>query len=268
MTLFHLVLLALVQGLTEFLPVSSSAHLELLHKYVGTTDQDLALDVAVHIGTLGAVTLYFWREVRMALVGFLRLLRLDLTTYETHLALCLIVATVPVVVLGAILHLTGLTEALRSLAVIGWAMIGFGLLLWWMDRRPNAGKTAREWTLKDAAVMGLWQALALIPGTSRSGAAITGALHRGYGRVEGARLAMLMSIPTIAASGVLLGADVVTSEDWVLGRDLLIATVLAFAAGLAALALMIRLLRTVSYTPYVIYRLVLGSVLLWIAYAG
>ncbi|WP_112321021.1 undecaprenyl-diphosphate phosphatase [Oceanibium sediminis] len=261
-----LVVLALLQGLTEFLPVSSSAHLELLHKYVGETNADLQLDIAVHVGTLAAVMLYFRRDVAMALAGLGQILKGRLTTYESHLALSLIVATVPVVVAGLILHLTGLTEVLRSLAVIGWAMILFGILLWWMDRNAAQGKAAREWTLKDAIVMGLWQALALIPGTSRSGAAITGGLAQGYERGAAARLAMLMSIPTIAASGLLLSVDLLRSGDLALGVEAAMAAALAFVAGLMALALMMRLLRTVSYTPYVIYRVALGLVLLVIAY--
>ena len=114
------------------------------------------------------------------------------------------IVSFPVVIAGAILKFTGLVDALRSIAVMGWAMILFGLLLWWLDRRGGTGRQAREWTMKDAWAMGLWQALALIPGTSRSGAAITGGLARGFERGAAARIAMLMSIPTIAASGVLL----------------------------------------------------------------
>ena len=266
MSFYHIVILALIQGLTEFLPVSSSAHLELLHKLVGPTEGDLALDVAVHLGTLGAVMLYFRRDVAAAFSGFLRLLRGDRTSRNATLALNLIVATIPVVVLGAAIKLTGLEEALRSLAVIAWAMILFGILLWWMDRHRETGKGTNDWSLKDALLMGLWQALALIPGTSRSGAAITGGLALGYARGDAARIAMLMSIPTIAASGVLLSGDVIASGDWHLGRAALIAMVLAFLSGLLALSLMMRLLRTVSFTPYVIYRIALGVILLGIAY--
>jgi len=266
MPLTLLVVLALVQGLTEFLPVSSSAHLELIHKYMGETPQDLHLDIAVHLGTLAAVILYFRAEVAQAIRGFFSLIRADLNTYESHLALSLIIATIPVVLAGIVLKLTGLHETLRSLAVIGWAMILFGLLLWWMDRRAGTGKGAREWTLKDAWKMGLWQALALIPGTSRSGAAITGGLALGYNREAAARIAMLMSIPTIAASGVLLGGDLVASGDMALGADVALAAGLSFVSGLAALALMMRLLKSVSYTPYVIYRVALGLVLLGLAY--
>ena len=267
MAFYHIVILALIQGLTEFLPVSSSAHLELFHKVIGATPDDLTLDVAVHVGTLLAVILYFHAEVRRALSGTLHLLSGRTATAEARLALCLIIATIPVVILGAVIKVTGFDEALRSLAVMGWAMIVFGLLLWWLDRGRATGRPAAAWTLRDAWIMGFWQALALIPGTSRSGAAITGGLALGYARADAARLAMLMSIPTIAASGVLLSGDVIAAGDWTLGRTLVIATALAFAAGLLALSLMMRLLRSVSFTPYVVYRVALGAILLWLAYA-
>ncbi|MBD3625606.1 MAG: undecaprenyl-diphosphate phosphatase [Rhodobacteraceae bacterium] len=266
MPLLSLVMLALIQGLTEFLPVSSSAHLELWHQWAGQTPDDLSLDIAVHLGTLAAVVLYFRTEVARAVTGTVQLVRGQHHRPEARLALCLVVATIPVVVAGAVLKLTGLVEALRSLAVIGWAMILFGLLLWWLDRRGGQGRQAAEWTLRDAWIMGLWQALALIPGTSRSGAAISGALAQGFERGDGARLAMLMSIPTIGASGVLLGGDLAASGNVEIGASLALAAALAFAAGLAALALMMRLLRSVSFTPYVIYRIALGLALLVIAY--
>ncbi|MSU91573.1 undecaprenyl-diphosphate phosphatase [Rhodobacteraceae bacterium 2CG4] len=267
MPLLSLLMLALIQGITEFLPVSSSAHLELWHQWVGQTPDDLSLDIAVHVGTLAAATLYFRAEVGSALAGVLQLLRGERDRPEAQLAIRLVVATVPVVLAGGALALTGLTEALRSLAVIGWAMILFGLLLWWFDRRGARGRRAADWTLRDAWIMGLWQALALIPGTSRSGAAITGALAQGYERSDGARLAMLMSIPTIAASGVLLVGKLVATGNVELGAELALAAALAFGAGLAALALMLRLLRSVSFTPYVVYRVLLGLLLLGIAYS-
>ena len=174
MSLWHLVLLALIQGITEFLPVSSSGHLILLPGLTGAEDQGLALDVAVHIGTLGAVILYFWFDVRVALGGTLRLAQGKIDTKGAFLALCLLIATIPVMAAGLALRLTGLDDALRSVAVIGWAMIVFGLVLYWADRTGAETRTAPEWTLKHAMIMGLWQVLALIPGTSRSGITITG----------------------------------------------------------------------------------------------
>ncbi|KQI73713.1 UDP pyrophosphate phosphatase [Loktanella sp. 5RATIMAR09] len=266
MTTLHLLIIAIIQGITEFLPVSSSGHLILLPSLTGMADQGQVIDVAAHVGTLCAVVLYFWCDVKLALGGTLRLLRGKIDTQGAFLALCLIIATVPVIIVGLILKVTGLSEAMRGIAVIGWAMIIFGVVLYWADQNGAEEKTAASWSLKDALKMGLWQAVALIPGTSRSGITITAGRMLGYTRTDAARLAMLMSIPTIIASAALLGLDVIGSGDIGAWRDIGLVVVLSFAAALLALTLMMRLLRTVSFTPYVIYRIALGVVLLWIAY--
>ena len=266
MMLWHLVLLALIQGVTEFLPISSSGHLVLLPNLTGLDDQGQVIDVAVHVGTLGAVIVYFWPDVRLGLWGVPRLLTGRIDTPGARLAFLLMVATVPVILAGLVLHLTGLADALRSMAVIGWTMLVFGLVLYWADQRGPMRKQTENWSLRDAVILGLWQAMALIPGTSRSGITITGARFLGYGRDSAARLSMLMSIPTIAASGILLGADAAMAADLAALRDGAIAAALAFAAALVALAVMMRLLKTISFTPYVIYRIVLGVILLGIAY--
>jgi len=151
-------------------------------------------------------------------------------------------------------------------AVIGWTMLLFGLLLYWADQKCPTTRQAADWSLSDAIKMGLWQAVALIPGVSRSGITITAGRMLGYDRHDAAKLSMLMSIPTIMASGSLLVLDVVGQANSQLLRDSAIAAAFAFVAALLALALMMRLLRSVSFTPYVIYRVVLGLVLLGIAY--
>lgn len=267
MPLFTLVLVALIQGLTEFLPVSSSGHLILLPSLTGMEDQGQIIDVSAHVGTLAAVIAYFWADVRLALGGTLRLLRGKLDTQGAWLALCLVIATIPVILFGLFLKLTGLSDAMRGITVIGWAMLIFGILLYWADQRGGTDKAAGDWTVKDAVVMGLWQAVALIPGTSRSGITITAARMLNYNRTDAARLAMLMSIPTIIASATLLGLDVIGTAGPNAWRDISIVVVLSFVAALFALTIMMRLLRAVSYTPYVIYRIILGVVLLWVAYA-
>jgi len=268
MTLFHLFLVAAIQGLTEFLPVSSSGHLILLPQLRGMEDQGAVIDVAVHVGSLFAVILYFRQDVAKALGGLGRLARGRLDTQGAFLALCLCISCVPVFAFGAFLYAADLTGALRSTAVIGWTMLGFGLLLYWADQRGATTREAEEWTLKHAIIMGLWQAVALIPGTSRSGITITGGRMLGYDRESAARLAMLMSIPTILGSGILLGADVVADANAAMARDAALAALMAFGAALLALKLMMKLLRSVSFTPYVIYRVALGLLLLSIAYLG
>lgn len=267
MTLFHIFIVAIIQGLTEFLPISSSGHLILLPGLTGMADQGLVIDVAVHVGSLFAVVLYFWSDVRLAIGGLPRALVGRVDTPGARLAMLLLVASVPVIALGLLLKLSGLHEGLRSLTVIGWATIIFGLLLYWSDQVGRRQKSSTDWCLRDAMVVGVWQAIALIPGTSRSGITITGARFLGYDRRDAARISMLMSVPTITASGILLAGEAAMQADLALLRDGAIAAAFAFVAALLALTVMMRLLQRVSFTPYVIYRLVLGVALLGIAYS-
>ncbi|MEE9387741.1 MAG: undecaprenyl-diphosphate phosphatase [Paracoccaceae bacterium] len=267
MPILHILLVAVIQGITEFLPVSSSGHLILVPLFTGLPDQGLAIDVAVHVGTLFAVILYFRRDVGMCIAGVPRLLTGHIDTPGSRLAFLLIVATVPVLIAGAFLKLSGLIDLMRSMKVIGWTMILFGLFLYWADRRGPQDRHSGEWSIKDAVTLGLWQAVALIPGSSRSGLVISGARALGYDRSSAAKIAMLMSIPTIIASGVFLGVELVATADSAVLRDGLIAAAYSFVASLFALSLMMRLLRTISYTPYVIYRVILGLGLLWVAYS-
>jgi undecaprenyl-diphosphatase len=266
MSLYYLLLLALIQGLTEFLPVSSSGHLAMMPTLTGQEDQGQFIDVAVHIGTLGAVILYFWADVKSAFFGFFRLLTGDTTSDGAKLALLLAIATIPVILFGLALKLTGLDDAMRSIKVIGWSMLIFGLLLYWVDQKAPQEKVESNWNIADALKMGIWQAVALIPGSSRSGMTITGARQLGYTRRDGAKIAMLMSIPTIIASGTLLGVEVAASADWQAAKNGALAALFSFGAGLLALTVMMRLLQTISFTPYVVYRFFLGITLLWIAY--
>ncbi len=266
MSLLHIVIIALIQGITEFLPISSSGHLILIPHFTGLKDQGQAMDVAVHVGTLGAVILYFRQDVGRVLAGLPKVARRQIDDQNAWLALCLIIATIPVIVAGLAMKLTGLDDAVRSIAVVGWASIVFGVVLYWADRTGAHDREAEAWSLKHAVIMGLWQVMALIPGTSRSGITITGARQLGYKRHDAARLAMLMSIPTILGSGAVLSVEVAADMNTALARDAAIGAAFAFVAALAALYFMMRLLRTVSFTPYVIYRVVLGVILLWIAY--
>ncbi|MBT7907045.1 MAG: undecaprenyl-diphosphate phosphatase [Marinovum sp.] len=265
MPLLHLILLAIIQGVTEFLPISSSAHLILLPNLTNLQDQGQLIDVAVHLGTLVAVMTYFWRDMLRILNGLLELSRRKVNSADAQLALCLIVATVPAVLFGLGLKLTGFDLAMRdNVALIGWAMLGFGLLLWWADRTADRPKPAAEWSLRQAIILGLWQALALIPGTSRSGITITGARLMGYQRRDAARLSMLMSVPVILAAGGLSSLDVIgTVETSALGDAAIVAGFAAVSAFIA-LGLMMRLLKSINFTPYVIYRVILSvGLILW-----
>jgi len=267
MNTFHLFMLALIQGITEFLPVSSSGHLILLPQFLNVEDQGLMLDVAVHVGTLGAVMLYFWRDMLRLLVGVGHVATGRFSTPQARLFLLLSFATIPVVIAGLALKMAGVMESLRSMEVIGWTMLIFGIVLYVADKKGTETKRSDGWNWRDALIMGLAQVVALIPGTSRSGITITAARGLGYTRTEAARLSMLMSVPTIMASGVLLGKDVVEAGDWTQIKEAGIAAGLAFVAALLALTLMMRLLKSTSFTPYVIYRIGLGVLLLWLAYS-
>ena len=267
MSILHLLIIALIQGVTEFLPISSSGHLILLPNLSGMQDQGQVIDVAAHIGTLAAVVLFFWADVRIALAGTIPMLRGRIDTPGAKLAFLLLLATIPVILFGLFLKLTGLDDMIRSIAVIGWTMLGFGIVLYWADQKGQTTKSEKDWSMKDAMIMGVAQAVALIPGTSRSGITITMGRWLGYNRHDAAKVSMLMSIPTIIASGTLLGIDVVKTADVSAARDGAIVAGLSFLAALLALMLMMRLLRSVSFTPYVIYRVILGIVLLYIAYS-
>jgi undecaprenyl-diphosphatase len=265
MSLLSLVLLALIQGVTEFLPISSSGHLALFPVLTGENDQGLLIDVSLHIGTLAAVMVYFRAETAEALRGTGHMLAGRWTTPEFKLAFLLAIATIPVVIAGGLLSALGLTEAMRTTEVIAWASIVFGIVLYIADMRGAQEKTADDWGWRDAVVMGLAQAVALIPGTSRSGITMTAARGLGYTRVESARLSLLMSIPTIFASGILATKDLVEAGDQALGMDAAIGAGLSFVAALLALTLMMRMLVSWSMTPFVIYRVALGvGLLVWI----
>ena len=267
MPLLHLILLAILQGVTEFLPISSSAHLILVPNLTNLEDQGQLIDVSVHLGTLVAVVTYFWRDMYRVLRGILRLGLGKTTDTDAHLALCLGIATLPAIFFGLALKLVGLDLAMReNVALIGWAMLGFGLLLWWADRTPHRQDSATDWSLRQAITLGLWQALALIPGTSRSGITITGARLMGYTRRDSARLSMLMSVPTIIAAGGLSSLDLIGSVESSALSDAAIAAGFSAVAAFIALGLMMRLLQSVSFTPYVIYRVILGGGLILWAY--
>ena len=266
LTFYHLLSLALIQGITEFLPISSSGHLILLPSFTNFPDQGLLIDVSVHVGTLLAVIIYFFRDSLSILKGFSDLATGNRHSVPAQLTKFLIWATIPVIILGLILKITDLIDLLRNIKVIGWTMIIFGIFLYLADRFSFSKKINLNYSIKDALIMGLWQSAALIPGTSRSGATITAARILGYKRKSAARIAMLMSIPTILASGSLEIIDVWHKADFNHFNDAVIVICLSFIFAFLTLTIMMRLLNSISFTPYVIYRILLGVLLLAIAY--
>ncbi|EKV31984.1 Undecaprenyl-diphosphatase [Caenispirillum salinarum AK4] len=264
MTLLQILVLALVQGITEFLPISSSGHLVLVPALTGWPDQGLDMDVAVHVGTLLAVILYFHKDV-LAMAGGLGRMARGRRDPMGRLALQVAVATVPIVVVGLLLKDHIATYG-RLIAVIGWTTLIFGILLWVVDRLCMTVKRAEHMSWVDVLVVGFAQVLALVPGTSRSGITMTAARLMGYEREESARISMLLSIPTILGAGVLAGLDIAERGDWQLTLSALIGAGLAFVSALVAIALMMAWLRRASYTIFAVYRVILGIGLLAWAY--
>ncbi len=260
MPLFHIVILALIQGLTEFLPISSSGHLVLAHEIMGKTAGDLTLDVAVHVGTLFAVLLYFKRDI-------CRMVCSVKTGGDKKLILAVIVGSLPVIVAGFLIHMLG-PDWTRSLYLTAWCTLVFGIILWAADKYKPAEKTLDVLTVKDALFIGMAQILALIPGTSRSGITMTAARALGFSRTEAARFSLLLAIVAISGAGSLSGIDLVQAGSLTMTFDVLMAAALSFFSGFAAIALMMRWLEKSSFTVFAVYRVILGLVLLGLLYGG
>lgn len=267
LSLHHILILALIQGLTEFLPVSSSGHLVITSKLLGFADQGLTIDVALHVGTLLAVMLYFWREVWEMAVGLLRLLT-GRGGPQARLVVNVVVATIPIMAAGYFAHpyvaLFG-----RDVELIAWATIGFGVLLFLSDRIGMTVWRVEHLNWINALSIGIAQVLALIPGTSRSGITMTAGRLLGMERPEAARFSMLLSIPTIIAAGTLTGLEMRLSPNVdFFTSDAVISAGAGFVAGFVAIAAMMAWLRRAGFLPFVLYRLALGAGLLYWLYAG
>jgi len=264
--------LAAVQGITEFLPVSSSGHLILVPKLTGWPDQGLAIDVAVHVGTLAAVMLYFWRDIGGIAGAVLRaggqMANQRPLDQEISLLIKLIIATLPVVVAGYWVNETINEDLLRSVKIIGWTTLGFGLFLWLADKSNMTIRRLEHITYGGALVIGLFQILALLPGTSRAGITMTAARFLGVECQDAARFSLLLSIPVIIAAGSLKGWELFRSGNQVLIDDALTVGGLAFLFALVAIAFLMFWLKRASFTPFVVYRVILGAALLYYAYGA
>ncbi|MCG9678256.1 undecaprenyl-diphosphate phosphatase [Vibrio sp. Isolate24] len=257
MSYFEAFILALIQGLTEFLPISSSAHLILPSAILGWEDQGLAFDVAVHVGTLAAVMIYFRSEVVALLSAFFASIFKGDRSKEAKLAWMIILATIPACVFGLLMK-DFIELYLRSAWVIATTTIVFGLLLWYVDKHANLADDEYQANWKKALFIGVAQALAMIPGTSRSGATITAALYLGFTREAAARFSFLMSIPIILLAGGYLGLKLVSSGDPIHLGFLLTGIVTSFISAYICIHLFLKLISRMGMTPFVIYRLILG----------
>ena len=271
MPLLHIVLIALIQGITEFLPVSSSGHLVLFHGLIGErsaqADQiNLLLDIAVHVGTLLAVCLYFWRDIWQMTKGLGTILTGRFDDTGARLNIHILISSIPVIAAGFALHAIN-PFWLREVWVVAAATIIFGALLWYADERPtkenapnNRGQADMTW--RDALWIGCAQILALIPGTSRSGITMTVSRFLGFTRTEAARYSLLLSTIAISGAGTLGAADVVNIASPALAIAALQGIVISFIAALAAIALMMRWLKTQTFRIFAIYRFALGGALI------
>ncbi|MEM7299853.1 MAG: undecaprenyl-diphosphate phosphatase [Pseudomonadota bacterium] len=264
MSLEQIIVLAIVQGLTEFLPISSSGHLILIPAFTGWPDQGVVTDVMVHVGSLFAVIAYFWRDVVRLFWGGLDLLRLRFND-NSLLALYILLATIPAVAFGLYLKTSGWADAMRGVEIVAWNAIIFGVLLYLADRFGATTKVMEDMKLRPALIIGVAQALALIPGTSRSGITMTAARVLGFERAEAARFSFLLGIPAIAGAGAFTVLDLVQSGQSV-SSGAIWAAVLTFFSALAAIALLMALVRRTTFLIFVAYRLALGLLLFAMLY--
>ncbi|NOZ42672.1 MAG: undecaprenyl-diphosphate phosphatase [Alphaproteobacteria bacterium] len=268
MTILQIIVLAVVQGITEFLPISSSAHLILVPTLTGWPDQGILMDVGLHLGTLGAVMLYFRTDIARMVVAFWHMITFNkgINQQDKRLMIAVILATIPIVIIGGTISIEGWNNAWRSLKVIGWTSIIFGILLYVFDHKCNVTRKIAELRYGQAIIIGFAQVLAVIPGTSRSGITMTAARGLGFNRRDSARFSMLISIPTIMIAGAMDGLDLMKNGNAALDKEILIGASLSFITALVAIAALMKWLEKSSMTPFVIYRIILGVGLLGLVY--
>ncbi|GAB3295103.1 undecaprenyl-diphosphate phosphatase [Pseudidiomarina andamanensis] len=259
MSIWEAIILALIQGFTEFLPISSSAHLILPSQLFGWEDQGLAFDVAVHVGTLLAVMLYFRKEVGQLLVNWFGSLRGQHNAHS-RLAWLIIWGTVPAGLAG-LLGNDLIENFARSALVIATSTVAFGLLLWYADARASQQHTIEQLSLKQVLIIGAAQALALIPGTSRSGITMTAGMMLGLTKTDAARFSFLLSIPIIIMAGGYQGLKLVQQPEAVAWSAIILGVVTSFVAAYVCIHVFLQVISRMGMLPFVIYRLALGAVL-------
>ena len=269
MELIRAIVLGIVQGLTEFIPISSTAHLRLVPALFGWPDPGSAFTAVIQLGTLLAVLIYFRDDLGAALMGWLRGLKGGeaAKTLDARMGWAIFIGTLPIIVLGvAFKH--PIETKLRSLEIIGWSLIGMGLLMLVADRTGKQERKLKSMTLLDGVVVGLWQAVALIPGASRSGSTITGGLFAGFTREAAARFSFLLSVPSVFAAAVFelykyrhdFGGDLLMPA--------IVANIFSFIFGYLSIGFLIKFLQTRSVAVFVGYRFVLGAVILFLVMTG
>ncbi len=266
MSFIQIIVLALIQGITEFLPISSSGHLILVPALTGWPDQGVVTDMVTNLGSVTAVIIYFWRDVLAMIRGVPDLLRRRMTM-DARLLLNIIVATIPILLVGLALKVTGLSELIRNPVLVAVNSIVFGALLYTADRYGLIVRTMLHMNWKAALMIGGAQALALSPGTSRSGVTMTAGRALGFVRPEAARFSFLLSIPAnLAASAAVIGDAVKGGQ--AIPLDVIVTGVLTFFVSLGTITVLMKLIRTHSFLPFVVYRMALGALILGLIYSG
>ena len=261
MPLIQTITLAIIQGLTEFLPVSSSAHLLLVPVFTGWPDQGLAFDVGLHAGSLAAVIFYFRKEIAAMSTAFRDSVFKQEFSADARLAWAVILGTIPVGLAGLLMR-DIVAESFRSPVVTAGGLIGFGLLLGWADWRKKGERTTRDIRWHDVLFIGCAQALALVPGTSRSGITITAGLIAGFTRREAAHFSFLLSIPVIALAGLLETRTLIQQgpdTDW---AAVVIGAIVSGITAYACIHYFLAFIRRIGMQPFVAYRVGLGILLL------
>src|SRR3954447_19464910 len=265
------VVLGVGQGLTEFLPISSSAHLRIVGAAFGWDDPGAAFTAITQIGTEAAVLLYFRRDIGRIISAWVR----SLFGKRTHdpdarMGWLIIIGSIPIIVLGLLLK-DRIETTFRDLRIVAIALVAFSLILFWADRVGRKKRELADLNVRDGVIFGLAQALALIPGVSRSGGTITAGLFLGYSRAAAARYSFLLAVPAVLGSGFFQAYEALTGDvegAGVAWGPTILATVLAFGVGLTVIAWLLRYLNRGSFTPFVVYRIALGLLILALVGTG
>ncbi len=266
MSLEQIIVLALIQGITEFLPVSSSGHLILVPALTGWGDQGVVTDMVTNLGTLSAVIIYFWRDVIAMFWGAIDIAKRQ-TTQNSRLTFHVLIGTIPIIVCGLLLKLTHLDEHIRSATLVAINAIVFGILLYAADAYGLMRRVITSMNWQTALIIGGAQALSLSPGTSRSGITMTAARGLGFIRPEAARFSFLLSIPANGAASILVIGDALKSGQSISGA-VIVTGILTFFVALGTITLLMRMIRTMSFLPFVVYRVILGGIILGLIYSG
>jgi len=264
MPLLLIIILGLVQGTTEFLPISSSAHLILVPYLLEIDNQGLVIDICLHIGTLLAVVIYFRKELIDYIQAIPSLFRLNTTAAAQDLKK-LILATLPIIFVGGLVFLFGISNVLRNLSIIGIATIFFGLLLYFADIKKGDCNSISNSSFRNIFIIGCSQILAIIPGTSRAGIVYTSSRFFNISRIEAAKFSMLLSIPTIIISSFVPLIQLIKEPNIEITFYALLSIIIAFVTAIISINFLLKWVANHTMLPFVIYRLILGTIILIVA---